>query len=395
QCNTAISLLPILRGNNLMLVGDPQQLQPVILLDANTNSLLRKKYSVGEEYDYITNSVYKTFLTADAISDEVLLRYHYRCHKKIIDFNNRKYYNNKLQIQSSNSEQSPLEFVDVRNDNTTGKNTSPRECEWVIDYVKANRDKSVGIITPFVKQKNMINSALEQEGISDVTCGTVHAFQGDEKDIILFSLALTDNTRQSTYNWLKNNKELINVAVSRAKDKLILLAGETNLKRLHTSADDDIYELAEYIRTNGKSRVTPQLINSRALGIKPFSTETEEAFLTSLNHALGNVHLGKRKYKIGKEIAIASIFNNEPYVNDLFHTGRFDFVIMNRVDNSPVFAIELDGNEHLTNEEVIARDKKKQDICNAHRFEMVRVPNSYARRYAYIKQILLAYFSKV
>lgn len=394
QCNTAVSLIPILRGKNLMLVGDPQQLQPVILLDANTNLLLRGKYAIGDEYDYIQNSVYKTFLTSDAVSDEVLLRYHYRCNKKIIDFNNRKYYNNKLHIQSPNDNSEPLEFIDVQNDCAEGKNTSPRECEWAIDYVLANRDKSIGIITPFVKQKNMINAALEQAGIKDVTCGTVHAFQGDEKDIIIFSLALTDNTRQSTYNWLKDNKELINVAVSRAKDKLILLAGAQNLNRLHTVDDDDIFELAEYVRTRGTSKVTPQLTNSRALGIKPFSTETEEAFLTSLNHALGNVHLGRRKYKIGKEIAISSIFVNEPYVNDLFYTGRFDFVIMDKTDNSPVFAIELDGNEHLTDEEVIARDKKKQDICKAHRFEMVRVPNTYARRYAYIKQILREYFSK-
>ena len=35
------------------------------------------------------------------------------------------------------------------------------------------------------------------------------------------------------YNWLKNNKELINVATSRARDKLIVLADTHNLKRLH------------------------------------------------------------------------------------------------------------------------------------------------------------------
>ena len=49
-----------------------------------------------------------------------------------------------------------------------------------------------------------------------VVCGTVHAFQGDEKDIILFSTAITDQTQKTTYEWLKNNKELINVATSRA-----------------------------------------------------------------------------------------------------------------------------------------------------------------------------------
>ena len=36
QCNVAISLVPIIRGEKLMLVGDPQQLKPVILLDELT-----------------------------------------------------------------------------------------------------------------------------------------------------------------------------------------------------------------------------------------------------------------------------------------------------------------------------------------------------------------------
>lgn len=395
QCNTAISLLPILRGNNLMLVGDPQQLRPVIVLDSNTNELLRQKYSVGDEYDYIENSIYKTYLSCDAVSDEVLLRYHYRCNRKIIEFNNKKYYNEKLKIRSSDDEPKPLVYVDVKNNDTHYKNTSPEECEQIVKYVMANRDKSIGIITPFVNQKNLINDALEEHGIENVTCGTVHAFQGDEKDTILFSLALTDKTHQKTYDWLKGNRELINVAVSRAKNKLILLASTDNLERLHTGTDeDDLYELVEYVRTNGESRVTGLHTNSRALGIKPFSTETEEAFLMSLNHALGNVHLGRRQYKIEKEVGISSIFKEEPYVNDLFYTGRFDFVIMNKADNTPILAIELDGKEHYDDETVKRRDEKKQELCRKRNFELIRVPNTYARRYAYIKQILLRYFAK-
>ena len=93
QCNTAVSLVPILRGESLMLVGDPQQLNPVILLEEAPNRKLRKKYNVAQEYDYCKNSIYKTFLACDAVSDEVLLRNHYRCNRKIIEFNNQKYYN--------------------------------------------------------------------------------------------------------------------------------------------------------------------------------------------------------------------------------------------------------------------------------------------------------------
>ncbi|MCO7108518.1 hypothetical protein NIA69_04285 [Gemmiger formicilis] len=100
QCSTAMSLVPILRGASLMLVGDPQQLSPVILLDPADNRTLRRRYGVTQEYDYIENSIYKCFLACDAVSDETLLSYHYRCSPKIIEFNNRKYYNHKLHIAS-------------------------------------------------------------------------------------------------------------------------------------------------------------------------------------------------------------------------------------------------------------------------------------------------------
>ena len=53
QCNTAVSLVPIIRGKSLMLVGDPQQLNPVITLDPNINNELKAKYNVNDSYDYI------------------------------------------------------------------------------------------------------------------------------------------------------------------------------------------------------------------------------------------------------------------------------------------------------------------------------------------------------
>ncbi|MFR5452762.1 MAG: AAA domain-containing protein [Roseburia hominis] len=57
-----------------------------------------------------------------------------------------------------------------------------------------HKDKSIGVITPFTNQKELINQKLKDNGLDNVTCGTVHAFQGDEKDVVLFSLALTDKT---------------------------------------------------------------------------------------------------------------------------------------------------------------------------------------------------------
>ena len=396
QCNLAVSLVPIIRGKSLMLVGDPQQLSPVILLDEMTNCKLKKRYGVSDEYDYRKNSIYKTYLSCDAVSDETLLKNHYRCNQKIIGFNNRKYYNSKLKIKTQSRESQPLLYVDMQNAKSLEKNTSPSEAKEIVRYVMQHQDKSIGIITPFVNQKNLIEKELKLAQMDHVVCGTVHAFQGDEKDIILFSTAITDQTQKTTYEWLKNNKELINVATSRAKDKLILMSSRKNLERLHSQTEqDDLYELAEYVWSNGNSIVTPKHANSRALGVKPFSSATEEAFLQNLNHALENIWMTQSRYTVHKEVAISHVFwENESY-NDLFYSGRFDFVVYEKAGDQeiPLLAIELDGKEHFENEIVKNRDKKKNEICREHDLQLIRVENSYARRYNYMKEILMNYFS--
>lgn len=398
QCNTAVSLVPILRGSSLMLVGDPQQLSPVILLDELVNEKLKKRYCVSEEYDYCKNSIYKVYLACDAVSDEILLHNHYRCHPRIIEFNNRKYYNSRLQIRTESQEPVPLEYMDIQDTRANVKNTAPAEARAVAEYAARNRDRSIGVITPFVNQKLLIEQALKEEGVTNVTCGTVHAFQGDEKDVILFSTAITDQTQTGTYDWLKNNRELINVATSRARDKLIVLGSQKNLSRLHDrESDDDLYELVQYVRSNGQTMVTPKKTNSRALGVKPFSSVTEEAFLHNLSHALGNIWLSQSRYAVHKEVPIAQVFEGNDSYSDLFYSGRFDFVVYERLGEQelPVLAIELDGKEHYEDEVVRHRDQKKNRICEEHHLQLIRVENSYARRYNYIKDILLEYFSRM
>lgn len=399
QCNLAVGLIPIIRGENLLLVGDPQQLNPVILLDPKDNAVLRKNYSVTKEYDYLKNSVYKTFLASDSVSDEILLSCHYRCDKKIIDFNNRKYYNSKLNIMTKNKSKEPLVYMEVQDSYPSGRNTSSAEARAVVEFVKKNKDKSIGVITPFVNQKEYIEQTLKEYGMEDITCGTVHAFQGDEKDVILFSMALTDQSHKGTYQWLKNNKELINVATSRAREQLVILGSSRNMERLRDPEEkDDLYELVQYAKTKGVSKVTPKTVESRALGVKPYSSETEAAFLENLNHALDNILYGGRRCVIHREVGISHVLEDSRVYPELFYSGRFDFVVYERGRDKkeiPILAIELDGKEHMEDMVVKARDEKKQEICRQHGLELIRIENSYARRYHHMKDILIRYFEKL
>lgn len=399
QCNTAVSLVPIIRGKSMMLVGDPQQLNPVITLDPSINNELKAKYDINDSYDYINNSIYKTFLANDSISQEILLHNHYRCAKKIIDFNNKKYYNNQLNIKSKNELAKPLVFCDVVNNYSTEKNTAPNEVEEIINYVKDNPGKKIGIITPFKNQKDLIEYTLKERKIDgEISCGTVHAFQGDEKDEILFSLALTENTQQKTYDWVKNNSELINVAVSRAKDKLVIISSAKDMKRLHKKDEtDDLYDLYNYVKTNGVYEVASKNSSSRALGIKAYTTETEKLFLETLNLALSNVFEDNAEYRVVEQQSPSTVFPKLSKESLYYFTAKIDFVILKKGfkgQEFPALAIELDGPEHHNDPKVIERDKKKEQICKEHGCTLIRVDNTYARRYNSIKVILKEFFDK-
>jgi len=102
QCDIARSLIPLARASALLLVGDQDQLKPVILLDKQMNDSLKKKYSISDAYDYVKQSILATMQSSDKVSRRVLLRHHYRCGSKIIGFSNSYFYGNSLRIDSKN-----------------------------------------------------------------------------------------------------------------------------------------------------------------------------------------------------------------------------------------------------------------------------------------------------
>ena len=59
-------------------------------------------YLVGEEYDYVHNSILSTMLRKDNNSKNILLRYHYRCGSKIANFVNQRFYEQQLKLLNKN-----------------------------------------------------------------------------------------------------------------------------------------------------------------------------------------------------------------------------------------------------------------------------------------------------
>lgn len=104
----------------------------------------------------------------------------------------------------------------------------------------------------------------------------------------------------------------------------------------------------------------------------------------------------KAIHVVHKEVAISQVFKDNVDCSYLFYTGRFDFVVYEKVGNRelPILAIELDGKEHMDDAVVRERDRKKAKICAEHNLQLIRVENSYARRYNYIKEILTEFFAR-
>ena len=47
---------------------------------------------------------------------------------------------------------------------------------------------SVGVTTPYKRQQVTIDDLLKEHSLNDIVTGTVHRFQGDQKDIIIFDI---------------------------------------------------------------------------------------------------------------------------------------------------------------------------------------------------------------
>lgn len=389
QCNIATSLIPMIRGRRLVLFGDPSQLRPVIVLDEEVNRKLREKYQISDTYDYINNSIIEVMQKKDRVSPSILLRYHYRCGKKIINFSNRRYYGNRLKIETDELPEQ-LEFYNVKSDETAGeRNTSYQEAATIADIIKKNNYKNVAVITPFRNQSALISGMLEADRIKGVDVGTIHTFQGDERDVVIMSLALSPSTGEKTYNWVKDNSELINVAVTRPKNKLIIV-GDYDLiaeraKNQEKGENDDLYSLVSYVQKNGNCYVPPKKEESYQF-FRQYNTAKEKDFLRTISHMMTTMPA----YTVQSKVKVASVFNLDPRDNfDYYTRAEFDFVIFEKASGRPLIVFEVDGPEHINNYRTIRNDRKKEDICRRRNVKLIRVPNENVRRYNLIKNILL------
>ena len=381
QCNIATALLALAKAESLLLVGDPNQLRPVVVLEEQVNQDLMEQYNVPENYNYKTNSILDVMIENDNISKYILLKYHYRCGKKIVNFSNQRYYNNSLNLSFIEND-GELKVLDVKNQTLNQRNEAFEEASEIVNYIKRNDIHDAYIITPFVNQKELIQSLLRKSGILDIDCGTIHSLQGAEKDTIIFSSAISPKTSKKTFEWIKDNHELINVAITRAKNKLII-AADTEAIDKFSDKKDDLYNLIQYVKNNGKIEVPPNESVKIEIGRSNGSIAEDEFFKTISHFCSCN-----KKFEADRNVKVGKLFKNE--ADTSVAEMEFDLVLYEKTfyGKRPVIAFEVNGGEHFG---VLSRersDKKKAMLCKKNNIELVLIPNSFIKAYEYIKDII-------
>jgi hypothetical protein len=84
-------------------------------------------------------------------------------------------------------------------------------------------DATVGVVTPFRAQKEALARMWRDD--DRVRVGTVHTFQGGQRDVMVLSPVAAHNTPPRTTHWVASQVNLWNVAVTRAKSQLITVGG--------------------------------------------------------------------------------------------------------------------------------------------------------------------------
>jgi len=261
------SAIPILyRAKRVGVVGDPFQLTHTSKVSTAKDTLLRREVGLTKTHDmrfaYTENSLYGLIASSNQ-AEPLFLCETYRSESSIAEYSNHTFYSGRLRVATDTKRlkvphgmKSGLHWTDIKGEIKSGGG-SGCYCQEEIDEVvklvqiilcktsddpkslhkdrdseaiKPTKEESfefkgtIGIVTPFRQQANRLQDALYQSDIpygaltrAETHIDTAHGFQGDERDVIIFSLCAGPDMPPGSLSFLRETGNLFNVAVSRAR----------------------------------------------------------------------------------------------------------------------------------------------------------------------------------
>ncbi|XP_063697772.1 uncharacterized protein LOC134828717 [Culicoides brevitarsis] len=238
---------------HLIMVGDTKQLPAMI------RNQQAKELGLGTSL----------FARMRAASDYFLtLKKQYRMDPEILKFSNSYFYNNMIEsgtvvYQKDSYNLKPYLVFELESEQNMTQNPhcyNTDEIDFVINLLRtitgllpSNSTYSIGVVTPYAKQKQLIEKKLSQDHKPNISVYTIDAIQGQEKDIIVFSCVRTEGVG------FLSSPERLNVALTRAKKSLFICGNFMSLRRVEIweklLADaerrnlyiDDIYDLPKHL----------------------------------------------------------------------------------------------------------------------------------------------------
>ncbi|MDD2829800.1 MAG: AAA domain-containing protein [Sulfuricurvum sp.] len=365
-------------AKNVVIVGDLKQLPHIVGKDIeNVVDDTFKDYALATSYHY-KNSLLASALKVFDDAPKTLLKEHYRCHPKIIDFCNKKFYHDELVILSKEGDAgAPLILVNTAEGNHARGKSNQRQIDVIKNEILPRLStKSLGVISPFRDQVNKLSSEITQE--LSIEIDTVHKYQGREKDIIIITTVVDEE------NEFADDPNLLNVAVSRAKEQLYIVVSDReknkNMKDLvnyirynnFEIADSKIYSIFDLLYQD----YAPYL--KRFLGkIKKVSNYQSENLMNVIIEKVLDLEQYSNlayniNYPLNKLIKDTSILNADELAF-VKASSHIDFLIHNKISKQPVLAIEVDGFAFHTNNPVqLERDALKDRILDKYSIPIIR-----------------------
>lgn len=238
QCDIASALPLFARAKRAVVVGDNKQLSyiPQVGLQQDKNLMLSQKLPLGEmsRFSQSKQSLFD-FSSRISVADRVLLRQQYRSNPEIVRYISEQFYGGQLvaavdpkKLTNVGTLKPGIHWDHVKGPSITENgNVNTRESKAItLHLTKLLIDQSyrgtVGVIAPFRPQVARLEEEIRSvipENICDevrLRVATVDKFQGQERDLILFSPTVNSTSASSAISFFQKDFRRLNVAISRA-----------------------------------------------------------------------------------------------------------------------------------------------------------------------------------
>jgi superfamily I DNA and/or RNA helicase len=407
------SVIAMSCAKRLVVVGDSRQLQQIDEERLFEQSeILAQKYNVPLSYRYESNSILMSVRQSVKDVSITLLKEHYRCAPDIINFCNQMFYDNEL-IPMTKNYQDHIRIIKTvpgnharKNPNGTGM-YNQREIDEIKDLIFDTHSTSIGVITPFRYQANLICEALQEK---DIEADTVHKYQGRQKDEIILSFVVNsldknpEQVENRLYDFITNEK-LLNVAISRGKSKVTAIVSD----KVYYSKNNIIHDFikyAEYLYGNkitSESKITSvfdQLyaehtkeVNKIILN-KPKVYETEIIMKDMIDKILKEYKcIGYAMHiRLSRIVNDYSGFDEEEKKYIMHPWTHVDFLFYHKVSKEKLFVLEVDGIKfHEQNKHQSLRDEIKDRVLKLNEVDIHRFRTNESREEDRLKSIIRAY----